>query len=101
MLSFCGGTIAMPTHCCVCSHLISTRVHSWRCRPPGEGHGAAEEPKLRPADDVVARGIVGCALAALQLALEGAGRAEGLCLSLRLLGSAGKGRFPQGMLCAR
>ena len=42
------------------------------CRPPGEGHGAAEEPQLPPADDVVARGVVGCALAALQLALEGA-----------------------------
>ncbi len=41
-------------------------------RPPGEGHGAAEEPKLPPADDVVARALVGCALAALQLALEGA-----------------------------
>lgn len=42
-----------------------------RRRAPGEGHGADEPPPLLAGDDVVLRGVVGCALARLQLALEG------------------------------
>jgi hypothetical protein len=65
--------------CCDCGDMSSWRPQGCcpRHRPPGEGgHGAAEEAQLPPADDVVARGVVGCALAALQLALEGSQAAE-------------------------
>ncbi len=41
------------------------------CRPPAEGQGSAAAKALPPADEALVRGVVGCALARLQLALEG------------------------------
>lgn len=59
--------------CCDCGDTSSWRPQGCcpRHRPAGEAQGAAEPPPLPAADEAVARGVVGCALACLQLALEG------------------------------
>lgn len=54
-----------------CSRPLPRVLLFFGCRPPGEGQ-AEEPPPLPPADDALLHGVVGCVLARLQLALEGA-----------------------------